>query len=78
MIYDNKSSLVAVLATDSNQSESAAKLASELQIPLTNKKGMDFRFLLICSADSLELLQTGTEKPNPSAQPLRTPLYCTA
>jgi len=62
MIYDNKSSLIAVLAADGNQYDRATKLASKLHIPFTDKKGEDFKLLLICSADCLELLQTDNKK----------------
>jgi 16S rRNA (guanine1516-N2)-methyltransferase len=65
VIPDNKSSLIAVLPAESDQYARAAHLASELQIPLAGENRKGFKFLLICSADSLDIVQTDNGKTGP-------------
>ena len=65
MIHTNNKSAIAVYPATTDQYERAHKLATELEIPLTRNDSKEFQFLLICSAESLALKQTGKNGPGP-------------
>ena len=65
VIPDNKPSSIAILPAECGHYARAAHLASELQVPLAGENREEFKFLLICSADSLDLIQTDNEKTGP-------------
>jgi 16S rRNA (guanine1516-N2)-methyltransferase len=65
VIHTNNKPAIAVFPATTDQYERAHKLATELEIPLTPKDSKEFQLLLICSADSLALKQTGKNGPGP-------------
>lgn len=56
---------IAVAAETSEESESAAKLAAQLGLPLSQSESQAFPLLLVATAERLELRQTGPGAPGP-------------
>jgi 16S rRNA (guanine1516-N2)-methyltransferase len=65
MINGNNTLTIGVQAAIPAQYNRASSLAAKLKIPLAEKDTEDFQLLLICSADSLTLKQTGKNSPGP-------------
>jgi len=65
VINNNSTLAIAVYPATPDQYSRAHTLAEKLKIPLAQEDTKEFEYLLICSADSITLKQTGKSGPGP-------------